>query len=178
MIEEHKDDEKAESFETVFSYFDSDKFLRYDRDLDKDGVGNLYKASYASAHSSAVEGVAYLKYVEQYNQTVLVDYTLTDVEIVAKDIDDDTSDNTNSDDHDDHDHGDEMNPWMLISSIAVAAVLVFAIAAIFVRKGIEKYQKKHGVRVKAPKAKKEKKAKVVKAKKSAEKQDEDSPYND
>ena len=178
LIEEHKDDEKAESFETVFSYFDSDKFLRYDRDLDKDGVGNLYKASYASAHSSAVEGVAYLKYVEQYNQTVLVDYTLTDVEIVAKDIDDDTSDNTNSDDHDDHDHGDEMNPWMLISSIAVAAVLVFAIAAIFVRKGIEKYQKKHGVRVKAPKAKKEKKAKVVKAKKSAEKQDEDSPYND
>lgn len=178
LIEEHKDDEKAESFETVFSYFDTDKYLRYNRDLDKDNVGNLYKASYTTAHANAVDGVAYLKYFEKYNQTVLVDYSLVDVTVEAKAIDDDADDTTSSDDGHDHDHASETNPWMLISSIAIAVVLVFAIVAIFVRKGVEKYQKKHGVKVKAPKAKKEKKVKKVKAKKSVEKQDEYSPYND
>jgi hypothetical protein len=153
LIDEHKEDEGAESFETVFSYFDSNKFLRYDRDLDKDNVGNLYKASYVTKHEAATEGIAYLKYVEDYNQTVLVDYSFVDVNVEAQPIEDDTDNSTSEDDHD-HDHGDETNFWMLLSSIAVAVVLVFAIVAIFVRKGIEKHHKKHGVKVKTPKAKK------------------------
>ena len=175
LIEERKDDADADTFETVFSYFDTDKFLRYDRDLDEDGVGNLYKDSYDA--TAQTEGVAYLKYVENDSQTVLVDYSITDKEVAAKAATDDTEDDSTSED-DDHDHGDETNPLMLFSSIAVAAVLVFAIAAIVVRKVLENYRKKHGVKAKAPKAKKEKKQKAVKAKKSVEKQDEDSPYND
>ena len=59
-----------------------------------------------------------------------------------------TSDSTSEED--DHDH-DETNIWMLFSSIAVAAVLVFAIVAIFVRKGVEKYHKKHGIKIKKAK---------------------------
>ena len=148
MITEHKDDEGADSFETIFSYFDSAKYLRYNRDLDTANDGNLYKASYTTAHSEAVEGVAYLKYTENKNQTVLVDYSLVDVEIEAKAIEDNTDDSTSEED--DHDH-DETNIWMLFSSIAVAAVLVFAIVAIFVRKGVEKYHKKHGIKIKKAK---------------------------
>ena len=148
LITEHKDDESADSFETIFSYFDSAKYLRYNRDLDTANDGNLYKASYTTAHSEAVAGVAYLKYVENKNQTVLVDYSLVDVEIEAKAIEEDSDDTTSEEDE--HDHN-ETNPLMLISSIAIAVVLVFAIIAIFVRKGVEKYQKKHGVKIKKSK---------------------------
>ena len=148
LITEHKDDEGADCFETIFSYFDSAKYLRYNRDLDTANDGNLYKVSYTTAHSEAVEGVAYLKYTENKNQTVLVDYSLIDVEIEAKAIEEDSDDTTSEED--DHDH-DETNVWMLISSIAVAAALVFAIIAIFVRKGVEKYHKKHGYKVKKSK---------------------------
>ncbi|MBQ5929525.1 MAG: hypothetical protein IIX02_01920, partial [Clostridia bacterium] len=70
------------------------------------------------------------------------------VEIEAKAIEDNTDDSTSEED--DHDH-DETNIWMLFSSIAVAAVLVFAIVAIFVRKGVEKYHKKHGIKIKKAK---------------------------
>lgn len=172
LIEEHKEDENADTFETIFSYFDTDKFLRYDRDLDVDGVGNLYKDSYDA--TAQTEGVAYLKYVENGNQTVLVDYSITDIEVAAKAISDDSNDNTTDDDTD-TDSGSETNFWLMLSSIAIAVVLVFAVAAIITRKVLENYRKKHGVKVKVPKVKKEK---VVKAKKPVEKQDEDSPYND
>lgn len=173
LVEELEDDAE-DTFETVFSYFDTDKFLRYDRDLDTDSVGNLYKDSYDATEQT--EGVAYLKYVENGSQTVLVDYSVTDKTVTAQDVSDDDVDDDTDDDDDESDS--ETNLWMLFSSIAVAVALVFAIAAIIIRKAVEKYRKKHGVKVKAPKAKKEKKQKTVKAKAPEEKQDENSPYND
>lgn len=173
LIEERKDD-ADDTFETVFSYFDTDKFLRYDRDLDKDSVGNLYKDSYNATEQT--EGVAYLKYVENGSQTVLVDYSVTDKTVAAQDVsDDDGDDDTSSSDNENE---SETNLWMLFSSIAVAVALVFAIAAIIIRKSVEKYRKKHGIKVKAPKEKKVKKQKSVKAKAPEETQDENSPYND
>ena len=68
----------------------------------------------------------------------------------------------------------ETNFWLLLSSVAIAIVLVLAVLSIVIRKVVEKVNKGRKKKVRAPKAKKDKKAKAAKV----EKVDEDSPYND
>ena len=169
LIEEKKDVAGATMFESVFSYNDSASFLAYDKSLDTDKVGNLYADNVART-----EGVAYLAFEENKNQTIFADYQYSEITIVAQAQEEEEE--VETPETDDHEH-DETNVAMLFSSIAIALVLVFAIASIITRKIIKKYRKTHGVKAKAPKAKKEK---AVKAKKAVEeeKQDEDSPYND
>ena len=58
-----------------------------------------------------------------------------------------------TEEEDEHEH-DEMNVWLLASSIAVAAVLLLAVLSIVARKIIEKAQKSRGVFVRKPKNKK------------------------
>ena len=169
LIEEKKDVEGATMFESVFSYNDSASFLAYDKSLDTDKVGNLYEDT-----TTRTEGVAYLAFSENGNQTVFADYQYSEIQIAAQAVEEEEE--TETPEADDG-NNEETNLAMLFSSIAIAAVLVFAIISIIARKAIKSYRKKHGVKAKAPKAKKEK---AVKAKKSSEeeKQDEDSPYND
>jgi hypothetical protein len=169
LIEEKKDVEGATMFESIFSYNDSASFLAYDKSLDTDKVGNLYADSAARS-----EGVAYLAFTENGNQTVFADYQYSEITIVAQAQEEEEEVETpETDDHE----TDETNVAMLFSSIVIALVLVFAIASIVARKIIKNYRKTHGVKAKAPKAKKEKAVKVKKAVEE-EKQDEDSPYND
>ncbi len=174
LMDEYKELDGVDTFESIFSYYDTDKFLRYNKDLDTNKVGNLYEHSFDP--TAQTEGVVYLKYQEKQTQTVLVDYSIVDVEVIPETVEDKTE--TDDDDHD-HDHEDDgMNFALLFSSIAIAVVLLFAIASIIIRKALVKYRKTHGVKVKAPKAKTEKKVKPAKAKKTPETQDEDSTYND
>ena len=149
LMDEYKEIEGVDKFESIFSYYDTDKFLRYDKNLDTEKVGNLYKNSFDP--TAQTEGIVYLKHQEEQSQTVLVDYSIIDVDVIPESVDDSTDDDTSSDDE--HDHDDEMNFALLFSSIAVAAVLLFAIASIIIRKSVISYRKKHGAIIKTPKKK-------------------------
>ena len=171
LSETYKENEQVNWFEGVFSYFDTDKHVRYNAELDTDKSGNAYEESYTP--SSFTEGIAYLAYLNYDNDNVynvFVDYSLFDQEVVAQDTTDDSTDDSSEEEKPES----ELNVWLLASSIAVAGVLLLAIASIVARKVIESYKKKHGTR--ARKAVKEKKAPT--AKKVEKKVDEDSPYND
>ncbi|MBR1975009.1 MAG: hypothetical protein IKA20_04090 [Clostridia bacterium] len=173
LIEENKDNANATSFENVFSYFDSDKYLRYNVELDTNKVGNVYEKSYDATEQTA--GVAYLTYTEENETRIFADYSYQD-KTVAATIEDDNSNSGSSSESKDKEESDT-NVWLLISSIAIAAVLVLAIASIALQKVLKKVKKT--ATKKAPvKAKKEKATK--KAAKPAKKEavDEDSPYND
>lgn len=158
LIDEYKDN-ADDTFEGVFSYFDTDNYVRYDAAKDSDKVGNLYAESFVPSTETA--GTAYLAYTEKAtgsNQIVryeiFADYSLFDKTVTAQT---ETDDDVTEDEHD-HDDG-ELNVWLLASSIAVAGVLVLAVLSIVARKIIEKAQKKHGTFVRKPKTNKTKKTK-------------------
>ena len=147
LVEERKEDVSEEDyFESVFSFFDSAKYLRYNELLDSNKVGYAYESYLSSAQA---EGVAYLKYAQDNVYELYADYALSEV-TVTPDVDDD---DTTTDSEEEHDHSEEMNVWMLASSIAVAAALFVAIIAVAVRKIVAAVRKKKGY---APKAKKSK----------------------
>ena len=171
LVDEHKDDADAVSFESVFSYYDSAKFLRYDANLDENNVGNVYKDSYKP--SDYTEGVAYLDYTEGNERRIFADYSYSDVTVAAA-VEDDTTDT--EEEETEKETASETNFWLLASSVAIAVVLVLAVLSILIRKVMEKVNKGRKKKVRAPKAKKEKKVKAAKV--ENEKVDEDSPYND
>lgn len=171
LTEDYKENEKVTWFESVFSYFDTDKHVRYNAELDVDKSGNVYEESYTpSAFTESIAYLAYLNYDNDNVYNVFADYSVSDQEVVAQEITDDT---TPDSEEEEEEENDGANAWLLASSIAVAAVLVLAVASIVVRKLVAKFQRKHGA--KARKTVKEKKAPTKKAKPSV---DEDSPYND
>lgn len=140
----------GEYFESVFSFYDTAKFLRYDETADENLVGNSYE-DYTS--SSYTANVAYLKYVYGGAHEMYVDYTLTDATVNA-DVEEDSSDDA------DDDTDAEIDPataWTLAGSIIIAAVLLFAVCAIIVRKLRAYRRASKPARVK--KAKKDKKTK-------------------
>ena len=145
LLEDRKDDLDDNNlsdnyFETVFSFFDSAKFLRYNKDLDTNEVGNSYD-DYNSNNADYAQKIAYLWYEEDGNQEMYVDYSVAD-KTVTPDVDDTEED----DDSDDTTTatGDETNPLLLASSIAIAAVLVLAVASLAVRKIVSNVRKKRG----------------------------------
>lgn len=174
LIEEYEDSVSDEDkFESVFSYYDSENYLRYNSEIDENDVGDTYKANISVTEEA---GYAYLKYVEDYDQTIFADYSYTDKTVAAVVEDDDSDDDSSSSSDDDDDS--EVNPLLLASSIAVAGVLVAVIIIIAVRKFMDYVRKNRGV-AQAVKPKKEKKVKEKKASKpEKEEVDEDSPYND
>ena len=174
LSEDYKDNKQVEWFDGVFSYFDTDKHVRYNAERDEKKIGNLYAESYVpSSFSESLAYLAYLNYDEDNIYNVFADYSVSDQTVVAKEQSDDTSTDSSKEEEETE---SELNIWLLASSIAVAGVLVLAVASIIVRKVIENYKKTHGA--KARKTVKEKKA--PKAKKSFDKTnvDENSPYND
>ena len=168
-------------FENVFSWYDSASYLRYNKNLDDNGYGNLYADRYT--YSANEEGIAYLKYTEAGETRIFVDYAYEDVTVTPAALDDGSDDTTSSEEEEETTN--ETNFFMLFSSIAIAAVLVFVIITVAVRKLLKKLGKLPKKSF-APKAKKEKKEKKVKAEKTEEPKapkaqeetDEDSPYND
>ena len=172
LIDENKDNKDATVVESVFSYFDSDKHLRYNADLDENKVGNVYEKSYNATEQTS--GVAYLAYTEDYETRIFADYSYSDKTVAATiKTDNDTSDST----EEEKDSDSDVNVWLLVSSIAVAAVLVLAVASIALQKAWKK-AKKVFVKKAPAKAKKEKAVKVKKTETKKVDVDEDSPYND
>lgn len=143
--EEFKKSENVRYY--AFSFLDSAKYLRYDSTLDKEEVGNSY-TSYDSTSSDYAEGVAYLKYTENDNCRVYVDFSKTEVSVTA-----DTEDDSSSDTDDTSSDTSGMNVWLLASSILLAVILLLAIVSIAVRRIV----KKKGKKIKAPKQNKSKK---------------------
>ena len=171
----------ADAFESVFSWYDSDGYLRYNKDIDDNRYGNLYAESYT--YSKNTSGVAYLKYQEGNEVRIFADYVYEDVTVTPASRDDGNDDVSTPDEE--PAATDETNFFMLFSSISIAAVLVFVIAAVAVRKIMKKFGKsfKNPFASWLKKGKKEKKVKEEKAAKpeapKAKKEvDEDSPYND
>lgn len=138
-------------FESVFSFYDTDRFLRYDETADENEVGNSYESYLSSAYTKSV---AYLNYKGDNVYETYADYALSEVEVAADA--EETDDST--DESDDETDGETTNVWLLASSIAIAAVLVLAVASLIIRKAVKNARKKRGVVI-APKAKKVKKSK-------------------
>ncbi len=139
LLEEYdKEIEEGEDkFYGVFSYFDTDKHLRYNADLDKTNVGNLYKESYVPTDYE--KGIAYLNYDKQENRRVIfADYQYSEKTITAAEADKD--DDTDSD-NDSTDETPNTNVWLLASSLSIAGVLVLAVASIIIRKIVKKVRK-------------------------------------
>ena len=145
---EQYEEKATDKFEGVFSYYDTDKFVRYDADMDEDKSGNAYEYT-ASTYEPAT---AYLFYNDTAanTYTVFADYTLSEKTIVATE----KPDNDNSSSSSEEDEDSSANVWLLASSIAVAAVLVLAVASIGVRKVIENANKKKGARARVAATKK------------------------
>jgi hypothetical protein len=170
LTDTYKENSQVKWFDGVFSYFDTDKHVRYNAELDADKSGNVYEESYVpSSFSESVAYLAYLNYDKDNVYNVFVDYSLFEQTVTAQEDTDDTVEDSSEEETE-----SELNIWLLASSIAVAGVLILAVASIVARKVIENYKKKHGA--KARKVVQEKKA--PKAKKVEKKVDEDSPYND
>ena len=169
--EEYKELEGVTKFDGVFSYFDTNKHVRYNADRDTDKSGNVYADSFVP--SSYTESLAFLAYLNNRNDNIYdiyANYAVSEQTVAAQDKTDDTVEDSTEEEKAES----ELNVWLLASSIAVAGVLVLAVVSIIARKVIESYKKKHGAR--ARKTVKEKK--TVTTKKVAKKVDEDSPYND
>lgn len=134
-------------FDGVFSFYDSAKFLRYNETIDVDGVKNSYTSYLSSAYT---DSVAYLKYQNAGIYETFADYALSETAVTA-DVDDDTSNDTSDETTTTTNSADG---WLLASSIAIAAVLVFAVVSIIVRKVILKNRKNRGAESLANKSKK------------------------
>jgi len=151
LAEDRKSEVSEDSyFESVFSFFDSAKYLRYNELIDENEIGFKYEGYIPSAQTS---GIAYLKYEAESVYEIYADYALSEVTVTPDAEDDDTT----TEEEDEHDHGEEMNIWLLVSSIAVAAVLVLAVVSIVVRKIIKNARKKKSLQ--ASVASKDKKSK-------------------
>ena len=121
-------------FKGVFTYFDTDHFLRYNAGIDENGYGNLYEENYPEI--SAEGSVAYLQYNTDEEFTVFADYQFSEKSVAAAPVEeDDTTEDSSSDTETD------TNIWLLISSLAIAVILVFAVVSILVRKIVKKVRK-------------------------------------
>ena len=161
-------DDTLDKFENVFSYYDSNTYLRYNEYLDENNVGNVYDSYKAESKTS---GIAYIEKDEGLRYTTLVNFSYNDEKVTAStntDTDDDTTNDVGG--------GEETNVWLLASSLILAAVLLLAIASLILRKVIKKRRKSAAV-VAKPKKEKAKKAKKAKASKKVETEelDEDRP---
>lgn len=172
LTEVYKETEEAYYFESVFSYYDSDSFLRYASELDTEKVGNLYKNNYTPSEQTS--GIAYLEYrnVDDGNYLKFADFALSEKTVAAEEVSD--SDSSSSDDSSENDSG--TNVWMLASSIAVAAVLLIAIISLAVQKIVKRARRKNGIKSRNGNLKKLANKQSKKEEKPSE--EDDSPYND
>ena len=136
-----------DTFDSVFSFYDNAKFLRYDETLDKNDVGNSYD-NYLS--SSKTAGTAYLKYITDTVLELYADYQYAEDSVSV-----DPAEDVETDDNHDHSEETETNPWLLGSSIVIAAVLLFAVASLIIRKVVKAQRRKKGFAELSKKDKKE-----------------------
>ena len=136
-------------YEGVYSFYDTDKFLRYDKNLDANEVGNSYESYKASAYTSGVE---FLQYADEETIETYVDYALSE-QMPDADVEEDESE---EEEEEEDSEFDSASAWLLAGSILIAAALLFSVTAVIVRKLL---QKRHPRAKKQKKDKKEKKSK-------------------
>ena len=125
-------------FESVFSFYDTAKFLRYDATADKNKGESNYDDYLSSAYE---ENVAYLNYANTTTQEyeVYANYTVSDTAVeVDKVEDEDTSDDTATDTETPE---TETNVFLLVTSIVTAVLLLFAVVSLILRKYVIKRRK-------------------------------------
>lgn len=168
--------EYAGVFYNAFSFFDQASFLRYNADIDENGVGNSYD-NYDATSANYADTLAYLAYENDKGNTIFADWSQHDITVTPDPAD--TEEEEEEDTTDDETTGDETNPWLLASSIAIVVAMVIAIVGMALRPIFKKASKRKARKMSAPKAKKEPKQKAKKpAKKAEEAKDEKDPYND
>ncbi len=156
-------DAATDKFEGVFSYFDTANYLRYNESLDENNIGNLYKDNYTP--SANEDGIAYLysykkvmnaddTAVQSQSYTFFADYQYSEKAVTAAEAD-------TEEEEDKKEESDEpqTNIWLLVSSLAIAGVLLLAIVSIIVRKVILKNRKKRVAAGYVKPTKKDKKSK-------------------
>ena len=154
----------GESFESGFSFYDSNTFLRYDATLDENEVGNSYENYLSSAYTV---GTAYMNYKDENNLTnmIFVDFALSEA-VVTPDVEEE-DDNV---EEEETVTDSETNVWLLASSISIAVILLLAVVSIIVRKFVMQARKNKGYSVTvqsvAP-------ARKVKAKKEVDEENND-----
>ena len=127
-------DEGSTKFESVFSFYDSAKYFRYDETLDELKVGNAYTSYDATTYT---EAVVYLESADKY--TLFADYSPLETAVNKDAVDEETEEETEEEEEND------TNVWLLGSSISIAVVLVVAIVSLIVRKAVSNNRKKRGV---------------------------------
>ena len=155
----YEDDDTIEQYKSVFSYFDTDKFLRYNEDLDTDEIGNLYEDNYDVTAQKEATFYLYAG-AENENQNFLVNYATQDQVVTASASDKDDTTTDNPDETAPTTQG--TNPLLLISSIIIAVALVLAIASIIFRKIWKKARKNILSKKRKPKKEKSKRVKIAK----------------
>ncbi|MBQ2740623.1 MAG: hypothetical protein IJF39_03260 [Clostridia bacterium] len=124
----------------AYSFYDDAKFLRYDGSLDENKVGNKYD-DYDSTSEEYAETLSYLYYENaDYNLIkVFANFTQNEKNVpVDVDPEEDETPST----PDEEVEPDETNWGLLISSLAVAGVLVAVLVIIGVRKTVKWSKKK------------------------------------
>ncbi|MBQ8374567.1 MAG: hypothetical protein IJX98_03200 [Clostridia bacterium] len=166
----------AKVFYDAYSFFDDAKFLRYNAELDENGVGNSYDEAYDS--TTYKETLSYLRQDTAKETSIFVDWAQTENTATADEpdteTDDDTTEDTTTTD------GSSMDWGLLISSLVVAGVLVLTLVLVLVRKIVKNVRKGRATTAGTPqKPKKEKTPKKPKkVKKADDHSDENDPYND
>ena len=124
---------------STYSFYDTDAFLRYDKNLDKNAIGGYYNDYNQSTY---VEGVSYLK-IDALN-TIYADYSLVEQTpaVDEEPIEDETEDEKEK-------KVDGADVWLLVSSLLVAVALLVAVIALIVRKVVAKVRKKRANTAKA-----------------------------
>ena len=143
----------------AYSFYDDAKFLRYNSDLDENEVENSYD-DYDPTADTYAEVLSYLYYENAKNNTVSIfaNFARNDMTVPVDVVEDENETDTPEEETPETD----LNLGMLISSLAVAGVLVAVLVIIGVRKAI-KWNKKRAasaartVRKPAKKEKAEKK---------------------
>lgn len=154
----------GESFESGFSFYDSNTFLRYDATLDENEVGNSYENYLSSAYTV---GTAYMNYKDENNLTnmIFVDFALSEA-VVTPDVEEEDD----KVEEEETTTTSDTNVLLLASSISIAVVLLLAVVSIIVRKFVMQARKNKGYSVTvqsvAP-------ARKVKAKKEVDEENND-----
>ena len=132
-------------FESAFSFYDTNKYLRYDESVDENGVENSYDdydATDVTTYPAQKASTAYLRFESEEEYTTFADYATLETTVntdPAETEDDDTDDSTTTE-------TSGADVWLLVSSIVVAVALLFAVVSLIVRKMIAKSRKNRGVR--------------------------------
>ncbi len=171
----------------TFTFFDSADYLRYDASQDTEKLGNHWANYVQSEHDEEViwlhctDPVGNLLGTTSPSDAVFIDYSAVEQTVTPLDL---SVDDEPADDHD-HSATDENaqkpNIWLLISSGALAFVLVFVIILLIVRRVLARVKKNSSAKPKKEKKEKTKAPKAPKAQpeeKPAAPKDENDPYNE